>query len=53
MENVSLKTERINSSGTKLSIYDLMVAATWSERFDLNSHIEQIATALKTKAFTK
>jgi hypothetical protein len=53
VENVSLKTERINSSGTKLSIYDLMVAATWSERFDLNSHIEQIATALKTKAFHK
>ncbi|MBZ0257642.1 DUF262 domain-containing protein [bacterium] len=27
--------ERINSSGTKLSTYDLMVAATWSENFDL------------------
>lgn len=26
--------ERINSSGTRLSTYDLMVAATWAEDFD-------------------
>jgi len=45
--------ERINSSGTKLSIYDLMVAATWSERFDLNHHIEAIADSLKGKFFDK
>lgn len=43
--------ERINSSGTKLSIYDLMVAATWSERFDLNHHVEKIALSLKSKSF--
>jgi hypothetical protein len=45
--------ERINSSGTKLSIYDLMVAATWSERFDLNHHVEKIANSLKNKSFDK
>lgn len=32
IEEVCPIFERINSSGTKLSIYDLMVAATWSER---------------------
>ena len=45
--------ERINSSGTKLSIYDLMVAATWSEQFDLNHHVEEIAGSLKGKSFDK
>jgi low affinity Fe/Cu permease len=34
IEEVCPIFERINSSGTKLSIYDLMVAATWSERVD-------------------
>jgi hypothetical protein len=41
----------VNSSGTKLSIYDLMVAATWSEQFDLNQHVESIAESLKSKSF--
>jgi hypothetical protein len=45
--------ERINSSGTKLSVYDLMVAATWSEKFDLNHHVERISESLKEKAFHK
>ena len=53
IEEVCPIFERINSSGTKLSIYDLMVAATWSETFDLNHHVEQIANALHTKAFHK
>jgi hypothetical protein len=45
--------ERINSSGTKLSTYDLMVAATWSQEFNLNSKVEEIAASLKPKHFGK
>ncbi len=43
--------ERINSSGTRLSIYDLMVAATWSTTFDLNKRAESLAAALEQKDF--
>jgi hypothetical protein len=43
--------ERINSSGTRLSIYDLMVAATWSTTFDLNSRAESLTAALEQKDF--
>jgi hypothetical protein len=53
VEEVCPIFERINSSGTKLSIYDLMVAATWSEQFDLNHHVESIADSLKGKSFDK
>src|ERR1017187_1262296 len=53
IEEVCPIFERINSSGTKLSIYDLMVAATWSEQFDLNHHVESIADSLKGKSFDK
>jgi hypothetical protein len=45
--------ERINSSGTKLSVYDLMVAATWSQEFDLNGQVDSIAQTLKSKNFGK
>jgi len=53
IEEVCPIFERINSSGTKLSIYDLMVAATWSERFDLNHHVEAIAYTLQGKSFDR
>jgi Protein of unknown function DUF262 len=53
IEEVCPIFERINSSGTKLSIYGLMVAATWSEKFDLNHHVEVIADSLQTKSFHK
>jgi len=43
--------ERINSSGTKLSTYDLMVAATWSNGFDLDDKVEEIAGSLTPKGF--
>ncbi len=43
--------ERINSSGTRLSTYDLMVAATWSEEFDLNDEATAIAESLAPKGF--
>ena len=51
IEEVCPIFERINSSGTKLSTYDLMVAATWSREFDLNEQVEVIAGALKSKHF--
>lgn len=44
--------ERINSSGTRLSTYDLMVAATWSEEFDLNDEAEIISSSLEPKGFS-
>ena len=43
--------ERINSSGTRLSTDDLMVAATWSEEFDLDDEASIIAESLDPKGF--
>lgn len=40
VENIASIFERINSTGTKLTVYDLMVAATWSSKFDLREKIE-------------
>ena len=51
IEEVCPIFERINSSGTKLSTYDLMVAATWSQTFDLNDETAKIAEALEPKGF--
>lgn len=51
VEEVCPIFERINSSGTALSIFDLMVAATWSKRFDLNETVQEIAEALKPKNY--
>lgn len=43
--------ERINSTGTRLTIYDLMRAATWSPEFDLGETIKGIQDSLKAKNF--
>jgi hypothetical protein len=51
IEEVCPIFERINSSGTKLSTYDLMVAATWSKDFDLDDSVSKIAMALAPKGF--
>ncbi len=51
IEEVCPIFERINSSGTKLSTYDLMVAATWSQEFDLNEEVDGIAESLTDKGF--
>jgi hypothetical protein len=51
VEEVCPVFERINSSGTKLSTYDLMVAATWNKDFDLNEEVEEIREALRPKGF--
>jgi hypothetical protein len=51
VEEVCPIFERINSSGTRLSTYDLMVAATWKSDFDLNDEVDQIQDALRFKGF--
>ena len=43
--------ERINSSGTQLNVFDLMVAATWSDNFDLNDQVSKIRESAKLKDF--
>lgn len=51
VEEVCPIFERINSSGTRLSTYDLMVAATWSVNFNLNDEAKIIRFALTRKGF--
>lgn len=51
VEEVCPIFERINSSGTRLSTYDLMVAATWSNEFDLNDETAKISDGLSPKGF--
>jgi hypothetical protein len=53
VEEVCPIFERINSSGTRLSTYDLMVAATWSTSFDLNEEVTEIKEALRGKGFSE
>jgi hypothetical protein len=43
--------ERINSTGMKLTIFDLMVAATFNETFDLNDEIARLQKALAPRGF--
>ena len=43
--------ERINSTGRKLTIVDLMMAATWSDGFDLTSEIKKIKDDCSSSGF--
>ncbi|WP_445166795.1 GmrSD restriction endonuclease domain-containing protein [Mycolicibacterium sp. Dal123E01] len=43
--------ERINSTGTRLTIFDLMRAATWSTSFDLGKSVENLRAAIEPKRF--
>lgn len=52
VDDVSSIFERINSTGTKLTVYDLMVAATWSEAFDLREQIDTALAEMKAKDFS-
>lgn len=45
--------ERINSTGRKLTIFDLIRAATWKDDFDINDTVNEIRESLKVKAFEK
>jgi len=51
IQDVAPIFERINSSGTQLTIVDLMRAATWSPEFDLIDAIEAILEDLGEKGF--
>jgi hypothetical protein len=51
VEEVCPIFERINSSGTRLSTFDLMVAATWTQTFNLNDEVKAIADALEAKGY--
>jgi hypothetical protein len=49
--DVGIIFERINSTGTKLTTLDLMVAWTWSEDFHLQDQIRELLDVLSEKAF--
>jgi hypothetical protein len=51
IQDVAPIFERINSSGTRLTIVDLMRAATWSPEFDLIDTIDLLLDELRTKGF--
>ena len=48
---VGIIFERINSTGTKLTTLDLMVAWTWSEDFHLQKQINELLEILESKGF--
>lgn len=52
IEEVAPIFERINSTGRKLTIVDLMMAATWSNGFDLASEIQSIQDSCNELGFT-
>ncbi|MDH3975397.1 MAG: hypothetical protein OEV42_14050 [Deltaproteobacteria bacterium] len=51
IEDVAPIFERINSTGTRLTIVDLMRAATWSQDFDLIDAIDDVRAVLSEKGF--
>ena len=51
IQDVAPVFERINSTGTRLTIVDLMRAATWSPDFDLVDAIDGLLVALQDKEF--
>lgn len=51
IDDVAPVFERINSTGTRLTIYDLMRAATWSPDFDLGNTVDGIKSSLEPKKY--
>jgi len=51
IKDVAPVFERINSTGTPLTIVDLMRAATWSPTFDLVDSMDEILNSLEPKNF--
>jgi len=51
IQDVAPIFERINSTGTRLTIVDLMRAATWSQDFDLIDSIDGVLGVLNAKHF--
>ncbi len=50
-EEVGTIFERINNTGTRLTVLDLMVAWTWGEEFHLREELDQIKEILGSKGF--
>ncbi|MFA5782096.1 MAG: DUF262 domain-containing protein [Bacteroidales bacterium] len=48
---VGIIFERINNTGTKLSIMDLMIAWTWTDNFHLSEKMEELLEELEEKNF--
>lgn len=51
-EDVGLIFERINNTGTKLNMLDLMIAWTWAEDFHLKESIKRLLETLDEKNFS-
>jgi hypothetical protein len=51
IDDVAPIFERVNSTGTPLTIVDLMRAATWSPEFDLIDTIDALLSAVSSKDF--
>lgn len=51
IEDVGPVFERINRTGTRLDIVDLMRAATWTPDFDLRDSIDAVLAVLDAKAY--
>lgn len=51
LEEVGIIFERINNSGTRLGLFDLMVAWTWTKDFHLQDEFNEIFNALEAKNF--
>ncbi len=51
LEEVGIIFERVNNTGTKLDLFDLMVALTWTTDFHLQNEFKEIYTILKKKNF--
>ncbi len=51
LDEVAPIFERINSTGRKLTMVDLMRAATWKDGFDLTAEIDRIVQAVEDAGF--
>lgn len=51
LEEVGIIFERVNNTGTKLDLFDLMVALTWTKTFHLQKEFNEIHDILKKKHF--
>jgi hypothetical protein len=51
MTKVAPIFERINSTGTRLTLFDFLVAALWSPTFDFRGRVEAIRDSLEPKRY--
>lgn len=51
LEEVGMIFERVNNRGTRLDLFDLMVALTWTSTFHLQNEFKEIHDILNSKNF--